>query len=92
MVQNFPGGPVAIDSTLPLQGVWVRSLVGKVKIPQATQQDQKKKKTNKPEMWLIYMLSTRDLLDPKTHIRLKQRMEREIGTESCDVSTINQTK
>ena len=43
-------------------------------------------------MWLIYMLSTRDLLDPKTHIRLKQRMEREIGTESCDVSTINQTK
>ena len=43
-------------------------------------------------MWLIYMLSTKDLLDPKTHIRLKQRMEREIGTESCDVSTINQTK
>ena len=44
MVQNFPGGPVAIDSTLPLQGVWVLSLFGKVKIPQATQQDQKKKK------------------------------------------------
>ena len=47
MVQDFPGGPVAIDFTLPLQGVWVPSLVGEVKIPQATQQEQKENQKTK---------------------------------------------
>ena len=58
MVQDFPGSPVAIDSTLPLQGVWVRSLVGEVKIPQATQQDQKKENNQKCGSSICFLQKT----------------------------------
>lgn len=67
MVQDFPGSLVAIDSTLPLQGVWVRSLVGEVKIPQATQQDQKKKKKTTRNVAHLYAFYKRPIRSKDTY-------------------------
>ena len=40
----FPGGPVVKDSTVPMQGAWVKSLVGELRFCMLYSTAKKKKK------------------------------------------------
>ena len=42
--RGFPGGPVVKDSTVPMQGAWVKSLVGELRFGMLYSTAKKKKK------------------------------------------------